>query len=400
MAENMQVFGIFGNSKKHAMKSGLQIHHFIKKTTFQSLVLMGLALVLSCSSNDAATGTMPTNLTVFITIEGATNASPGGDGSGKVLVSAYAKDAVRFAFKIEEGDLQQSSTREIAHTFSREGTHTYSIEVYAYGSSGEFISETTSVEVFKSSPVSANLIFSDEFDYEGSPDNEKWYFQVEGPNNGSWYNGEEQHYTDRAENSYVSNGTLKINAIKEDYTSGGTTKLYTSARLNSKSSFTYGRVEVRAKLPAEAGTWPAIWTLGTNINEPGNYYGDQDGSVGWPACGEIDIMEQKGWDKNNTIGYFHWGDTNTGEYKNTGGETTVANASDEFHMYILEWDSNSLKVLVDDTLVYELTNTQDKPYDNPHYLLLNIAMGGNLGGEIPVDFSEATMEIDYVRVYQ
>ena len=299
-------------------------------------------------------------------MRGVTNASPKGDGSGKVLVRAYAKDATRFAFRFEKGDLQESSTREMEYTFNKEGTHTYSVEVYAYGSTGEFISDTMSVEVFKASPVSSNLIFSDEFDYEGSPDEEKWYHQVVGPNSGSWYNGELQHYTDKTENSYVSNGTLKINAIKEEYTSGGTTKLYTSARLNSKFSFTYGRVEIRAKLPAEAGTWPALWTLGTNINELGNYYGDHDGSVGWPACGEIDIMEQKGWDKNNTSAYFHWGDTNTGEYKSIGGEISVTNVSDEFHMYILEWNSSSLKVLVDNTLVYELTNTQDKPYDNPH----------------------------------
>ena len=112
------------------------------------------------------------------------------------------------------------------------------------------------------------------------------------------------------------------------------------------------------------------------------------------------LWNKKGWDKNNTIAYFHWGDTNTGEYKSMGGETSVTNASDEFHNYILEWDSSSLKVLVDDALVYELTNTQDKPYDNPHYLLLNIAMGGNLGGEIPTNFTDATMEIDYIRVYK
>ncbi len=365
---------------------------------------MSLALVLSCTSSSATAAIVPTELAVIITIEGVTDANPVGDGSGEVLVTVYAKDAVRFAFRFEGGDLQENSTREMEHTFSKQGTHTYGVEVYAYGSSGEFISETFLVEVFKGSPVSSNvfsnLIYSDEFNYEGSPDEKNWYFQVVGPNSGSWYNGELQHYTNRTENSYVSNGTLKIKAIKEEYTSGGTTKLYTSARLNSKYSFTYGRVEVRAKLPIEAGTWPAIWTLGTNINELGNYYGDRDGSVGWPDCGEIDIMEQKGSDKNNTIAYFHWGDTNTGQYKSTGGETAVTNASDEFHNYILEWDRVSLKVLVDDTLVYELTNTQDKPYDNPHYLLLNIAMGGNLGGEIPANFTDATMEIDYVRVYQ
>ncbi len=374
---------------------------------FPYLTLLVLTLIFSCSSSDTDAAIEPAELTVVITIVGASDTSPAGDGSGTVRVSAYAEDAVSYGFKFGNEELQQSTSRTMSHVFDLSGTRTYTIEVFAYSATGETISETRSVTVYKGPPEEeiveeegSTLVFADEFDYNGTPDPSKWHFQVEAPNNGSWYNGEQQHYTARTENSYVSNGTLKIKAIKEAYTSGETTKSYTSSRLNSKYAFTYGRVEVRAKLPAQAGTWPAIWTLGANVNEPGNYFGDQYGSVGWPACGEIDIMEQKGWDKNNTIAYFHWGDTNTGAYRSTGGETAVSNASDEFHLYILEWDMTSLKVFVDNTLVYELANTQDKPYDNPHYLLLNIAMGGNLGGDIPATFEEATMEIDYVRVYQ
>ena len=99
---------------------------------------------------------------------------------------------------------------------------------------------------------------------------------------------------------------MKIVAIKENYTVDNSTKNYTSARLNSKFGFKYGRVDVRAKLPSTRGTWPAIWTLGTNINEVGNYFGDSEGSIGWPKCGEIDIMEQNGWNKNELIGHFHY----------------------------------------------------------------------------------------------
>ena len=146
------------------------------------------------------------------------------------------------------------------------------------------------------------LIWNDEFDYEGSPDTVKWHHQTIAPNNGSWWNGELQHYTDRSENSYVNNGTLKIKAKKEQYEVDNSSKSYTSARLNSKFSFRYGRIDVRAKLPKGAGTWPAIWTLGANINEIGNYFGDQFGNVGWPACGEIDIMEQNGWNKKQ----YYW----------------------------------------------------------------------------------------------
>ena len=311
---------------------------------------------------------------------------------------------MRYAFRIGNGQPLQNSSGLLNYTVTQEGTNTYSLEVLAYSDTGESISKSASFEVYKEGITEeegfTDLVFADEFDYEGSPDPTKWHHQVIPILGDSWANGELQHYTARIENSYVSSGTLKIKAIKENYTYSNITKSYTSARLNSKFAFTYGRVEVRAKLPAEAGTWPAIWTLGANINEVGNFFGSQYGSVGWPACGEIDIMEQRGWDKTTTIGYFHWGDTFSGEYKNSGGDLAVSNTADEYHVYALEWDASSMKILVDEVLVYELLNTSDKPFDNAHYLLLNIAMGGNLGGNIPVGFTEDEMEIDYVRVYQ
>ena len=111
------------------------------------------------------------------------------------------------------------------------------------------------------------LIWSDEFDYEGTPNPEKWHHQTEFPVGNSWFNGELQHYTDEKENSFVENGVLKLVAKRENYSDQGVTKEYTSARLNSKFAFTKGRVEVRAKIPSGAGTWPAIWTLGKNIND-------------------------------------------------------------------------------------------------------------------------------------
>ena len=243
------------------------------------------------------------------------------------------------------------------------------------------------------------LIWSDEFDYEGSPDIDKWHHQTIAPNNGGWWNGELQHYTDRLENSSVNNGTLKIKAKKEQYEFDDSSKSYTSARLNSKFSFRYGRIDVRAKLPKGAGTWPAIWTLGANINEIGNYFGDQFGNVGWPACGEIDIMEQNGWNKNNVIGHLHWAD-NSGQYKNQGGTKSIENSYDEFHTYSLVWDSSKISILLDDNTFFSMANTSNNPYDNDHYLLLNIAVGGNLGGDVPSNFSEEIMEIDYVRIYQ
>ncbi|MDG2146743.1 MAG: glycoside hydrolase family 16 protein [Flavobacteriaceae bacterium] len=243
------------------------------------------------------------------------------------------------------------------------------------------------------------LIWSDEFDYEGSPDIDKWHHQTIAPNNGSWWNGELQHYTNRLENSSVNNGTLKIKAKKEQYEFDDSSKSYTSARLNSKFSFRYGRIDVRAKLPKGSGTWPAIWTLGANINEIGNYFGDHFGNVGWPACGEIDIMEQNGWNKNNVIGHLHWED-NSGQYKNQGGTKSIENSYDEFHTYSLVWDSSKISILLDDNTFFSMANTSNNPYDNDHYLLINIAVGGNLGGDVPSNFSEEIMEIDYVRIYQ
>ncbi len=157
---------------------------------------------------------------------------------------------------------------------------------------------------------------------------------------------------------------------------------------------------MRAKLPGSAGTWPAIWTLGTNINEIGNYFGSTYGNVGWPSCGEIDIMEQNGWDKTELIGYFHWGHTSTGEYASYGKTAIIEDAMDEFHIYSLEWTEGQLKVLLDNNVFLTMNNTGSIPYDNPHYILLNIAMGGNLGGAIEADFSSDSMQVDYVRVYE
>ena len=244
------------------------------------------------------------------------------------------------------------------------------------------------------------LVFSDEFDYSGSPDTEKWHHQIIPPENGGWYNGELQHYTDRIKNSEVKDGSLFIWAYKEQYTVDGSTKSYTSARLNAKFEFTYGKVEVRAKLPTEAGTWPAIWTLGTDVNETGNYFGDRFGKVGWPLSGEIDILEQTGWDKNSTISHFHWGDLNTKEYKNEGGTLSFPETEDGFHVFSMEWTEKSIKTFVDGNLVYELPNGDDKPFNHGHYLILNLALGGNLGGEVPDSFTKAAYEIDYVRIYQ
>ncbi|MEP3837429.1 MAG: family 16 glycosylhydrolase [Algibacter sp.] len=226
------------------------------------------------------------------------------------------------------------------------------------------------------------LAWSDEFDNPGAPDTANWTYDLGA---GGWGNQEVQTYTNDASNVIVEDGMLKITAIKDGNN-------YTSARLKSIDlyEFKYGRVEVSAKLPGAEGTWPAIWMLGANFPD-----------VGWPACGEIDIMEQTGWDKNTSLGTYHWFDTGTNANASYGETLSVANASSEFHLYGLEWTPEKLTVLLDNVAVVSMDNNADLPfYDKDFFLILNIAMGGTLGGTIDSEFTQDTMEIDYVRVYQ
>lgn len=245
------------------------------------------------------------------------------------------------------------------------------------------------------------LVWGDEFNGKGVLNDKNWHHQVQLPEDGGWFNGELQHYTNRFENSFVADGHLNIVARKENFTDQGVTKDYTSARLNSKYSFIYGRVDVRAKLPGGAGTWPAIWMLGRNVNEPGGYWFDDYGSVNWPKTGEIDIMEHWG----NNPGFVH-GSIHTrssfGGTVNTGTKE-LSDVLDSFHIYSIIWDEEKILFLVDNEVFYtyspEIKDGKTWPFDKPQYLLLNVALGG-IGGTIDPEFQESTMEIDYVRIYQ
>ena len=342
----------------------------------------------------------PTDLELVVTHAGVDELNPYGVGTGEVEFRATSSGAVRFTFELGDGSTVDSDDGVVAHTYSELGTYEVEVTVRAFSDDDESTTLTESVTVYRSDAEFSRLVWADEFDVDGGLDPELWHHQIIPPSNGGWFNGELQHYTDRLDNSFVSDGTLKIVALRETYEVNGSFRDFTSARLNSTFAFTYGRVDVRAKLPSEAGTWPAIWTLGANINEIGNFHGTTYGSVGWPACGEIDILEQLGADKQNTIAHFHWGNTVNGSYENQGGSISSPTSTTDFHVYSLVWNEDRMQIFVDDSLVCELANTFDRPYDNPHYLLLNIAMGGNLGGVVPGSFTEATLEIDYVRVYQ
>lgn len=333
---------------------------------FLCLISIGL---LSCNKSGGTPPALtPTNLVV--------NATVNPDNTGNVSFSATATNAVEYEYDFGNGVFENIPSGSVQHKYNASGN--YTVKVTAKSSSGAAISKSIDVAV----TVAMKLVWSDEFDTPGAPNSNKWGYDIGAS---GWGNNESQYYTDRRDNSYVTDGTLKIVAKKEAFSSSQ----YTSARLLSKGkySFKYGKVEVRAKLPAGVGTWPAIWMLGDNIS-----------TVSWPACGEIDIMEHVGRDLNKVISAFHYPVYFGGNAK--VATTMVPNATTEFHVYKLEWTPASMQIFVDDKLFHTLPNSPSIPYNQNFFMILNIAMGGTLGGAIDPAFTSTTFEIDYVRVYQ
>lgn len=232
-----------------------------------------------------------------------------------------------------------------------------------------------------------DLIFSDEFDL-ANINQSYWSYNL---GDSGWGNNELQNYTNSARNSYISNGNLIIEAIKE---SDGT---YTSARMLSqdKVEFAFGRVDIRAKLPEGQGIWPALWMLGSNIDE-----------VGWPACGEIDIMELVGHDPDEVHGTAHWGDEGSGfSIFNTATYQDDDAFQDEYHVFSIIWEPNSIKWFVDDFEIHSLTpadvGNQAWRFNHEFFLIMNVAVGGNWPGypDETTTFPQR-MIVDYVRVFQ
>lgn len=249
-----------------------------------------------------------------------------------------------------------------------------------------------------------DLVWSDEFDVNGAVNATNWFHQTQLPAGGSWFNGEVQHYTDELTNSFVNGGFLNIVAKKEPYTSQGVTKQYTSARLNSKFAFKYGRVDVRAKLPIQAGTWPAIWMLGKNVNEDGGFFDAAFGTTNWPACGEIDIMEH-GITPSQPTNYIQSALHTPSSFGNTSniGGAIANNLGTDYHVYSMNWSPYQITFLLDGVAFYTynpaVKTPSNWPFDLEQYLLLNIAMGG-IAGTIDPSYTQSSMVIDYVRVYQ
>ena len=237
---------------------------------------------------------------------------------------------------------------------------------------------------FESTPM-----WEDEFNTNGVPDGSKWNYDIGG---GGWGNNELQYYTSNG-NARIDNGNLVIEARKEN-NSG---MEYTSARLvtKGKGDFLYGRIEVRARIPKGRGTWPAIWMLSSE-----NAYGT------WPASGEIDIMEHVGFDPNRVHCSVHTSAYNHTLNTQKTASQVVAGATDDFHIYRVDWTPYAVRGFIDGTKYFEFTNENKGstfwPFNKRFHLIMNIAVGGNWGGAQGVDNTvfPASMEVDYVKVYK
>ena len=235
------------------------------------------------------------------------------------------------------------------------------------------------------------LVWNDEFDGRGLPDPEKWSYEE-----GFVRNREFQYYTrERTANARREKGSLVLEARLDNFRHANGVALCTSGSINTrgKASWKYGRFEIRAKLPGGIGAWPAIWMLGDNIAK-----------VGWPRCGEIDIMEYVGHRKDQV--HFTVHAQHEGRHVSKGVNVNVPTAETDYAVYVLEWDRNAMRFFVDGTFGLEVKRGDIAiapwPFDKPHYLLLNLAIGGSWGAEKGIDAAifPCRFEIDYVRVYQ
>ncbi len=295
-------------------------------------------------------------------------------------------DAFRWVYR---NKIIENETNAVAY-FPYAGTYEVQLII---DKNGETFSSSQNVTIVSDDPEyfsKLELVWSEEF--EGNEVNaDTWTFET---GSGGWGNNELQNYTD-GDNVTVQDGILTITAEKvNDAQVAGS---YTSTRMitNGKKEFTYGRMEIKARLPEGTGIWPAIWMLGSNI-----------GSVGWPACGEIDIMEYVGYEPNTVHATVH---TAAGYGGNANGSSkTLETAEEDYHVYGLFWTEKELVFYTDSignvTHRYAPSSKDDEnwPFNKPQFFILNVAVGGNWGGAQGIDNSifPQSMEVDYVRVYQ
>ena len=267
--------------------------------------------------------------------------------------------------KIKENDMKKSLLTKALLTFSVIGT------VFAFSNT---VKAADNYE----------LVWSDEFN-GNSLDTNTWNYEI-GTGSWGWGNNEQQYYTDR--NIKVSNGTMKITAKREDY--GG--MKYTSSRITTKNkkNFKYGKIEARIKMPKFKGVWPAFWMLGAN----------QD-SVGWPKCGEIDIVEAIN-DENLVYGTLHWFHDPGNNNADSGSSVAVADRT-EYHVYGVEWTADKLRWYVDGKVyrTMDVSNDSFSEVRKEYFVIFNMAIGGQWPGyDIDETAFPATMEVDWVRAYK
>jgi beta-glucanase (GH16 family) len=342
--------------------------------------------------------TLPSDLTVEV------NINP--DNSGKVSVITSAQNA-NF-FNIYFGETQNETPVKVSDgkaSWQYAESGDYTIRVQAHVTDDAFITETKSISVTRqvitggvvipatgyTTPETysgMDLVWQDEFG--GSSLNSSYWTYEIGTGSNGWGNNELQYY--RQENTSLQNGFLVITAKKEAFQG----RDYTSSRIitKDKKSFRYGRVDIRAALPKGQGIWPALWMLGSNI-----------GTVPWPACGEIDIMEMIGGNgRENTVhGTVHW--DNNGQYANYGQGNTVGSGiyADEFHVFTIIWNETSIKWYRDDILynTVDITPAGLNEFKNEFFFIFNVAVGGNWPGspDTSTTFPQ-NLIVDYIRVFQ
>jgi beta-glucanase (GH16 family) len=365
----------------------------IKMKNLLSLLTLMLLISASCVKDEVVPNPVdPSNLQVDIS-----------HTSGDVTVNASADNANFYTivfYDLTDTVWVETQTGTANYTFAQSGT--YKITVRANTTHLDFIESSENVVIFvdqtpsgapssgyvsSSSYPGYTLVWSDEFN--GTTLSPDWTFDI-GTGSSGWGNNELQYYTDQ--NYSLNSGYLEIHAKSETFNS----QEYTSTRLKTQGlkSWKYGRVDVRAALPYSKGIWPAIWMLGDNIT-----------STGWPSCGEIDIVELIGGDGFNdrtVYGTAHWEQAGHAQYGNDFS-LAAGKFADEFHVFSIIWDANSIKWLVDDVQYsqIDITPAELSEFQENFFLILNVAVGGNWpGSPDATSVFPQTMYVDYVRVFQ
>ena len=358
--------------------------------------LLSILLLFACSKNDVPdnnggdggdnnqpTVEAPANIVINTQIVGISDSLPNGDGSGTVNLTLSANNTTSFQVTLPTENktftINGSSGTAVCTFTSAPGTTSqYPIAITAYNATVK--KDTILFVTVYCSPLGEGLVWSDEFN--GSTlDQNIWNY--ESGNNNGWGNNELEYYTSDAANVSVKDGCLQITALySKNYNNSGFD--YTSARITTqnKYSFKYGKVEMRAKLPGDQGTWPALWMLGNNIN-----------TVSWPACGEIDIVEMGTvWGFENVLSSLHWGG-DVSKKKLVSGSTT------DFHIYSMDWRADHIAFYYDNQLLYSQPNNSGLPFNQNFFFIFNLAVGGTGGGNTINLGSSSTLYVDYVRVY-